>query len=141
MSEVEKTPQKEPEKNAARILQEELIKEATGEGAKSSSRLGGILQILAIPFLAIFTGLVLGAIIIVLTSPEFYAGWRQSPLQGLAEGWRIVATSYSALFTGAFGDPARIIASLQSGDAAEICLHYLRLRPLDEVADVPYEYG
>ncbi len=140
MSEVEKTPKKEPEKNAAAVFQEELLKEARGEGPKRSSRSGRILQTLAIPVLAIFSGLVLGAIIIMLTSPEFYAGWRVSPLTGLAEGWRVVAVSYSALFTGAFGDPVRIIAALQSGDAVAIRKAFY---PFFEslVAATPYIFG
>jgi simple sugar transport system permease protein len=141
MSEAEKSPPQEPGKNAAKIFQEEILKEATGSGeTRRSSRLRGIIQALIVPFLAIFTGLVLGGIIIILTSPEFYTALRESIFKGLAEAWRIVATAYSALFTGAFGDPARIVASLQSGDAAEIRKAFY---PFFEslVASTPYIFG
>ncbi len=125
MGEVEQTPQKEPEKNAAQIFQEELLKESLGGSPKHTSGFGRLIQVATVPFLAIFTGLVLGAVIIVLTTPEFYTAWRQSVFQGLAEGWRVVTTAYSSLFTGAFGDPAKIVASLQSGNAEEISQSFL----------------
>jgi general nucleoside transport system permease protein len=142
MSEEEKPThqENEPEKNAGKIFQEEFLKEAIGQGPKHPSRISGILQILAVPALAIFTGLVLGGIIIMLTSSEFYAGWKQSPLQGLAGGWRAVATSYVALFEGAFGNPARIILALESGSSAEIRKAFY---PFFEslVASTPYIFG
>jgi ABC-type uncharacterized transport system permease subunit len=142
MAEEEKPNKKEsePKKHAGKIFQEELLKEATGEGNKQPSRLGQTLQALAVPILAIFTGLVLGGIIIMLTSTEFYAGWKQSPFQGLAEGWKAVATSYSALFDGAFGSPARIVQALQSGDSVEIRKAFY---PFFEslVAATPYIFG
>jgi len=140
MSEVEKTSQEEPEKNAAKIFQEELLKEVVGGGPKHTSGFGRLIQVVTVPFLAIFTGLLLGAVIIVLTTPEFYTAWRQSIFQGLAEGWRVVATAYSSLFTGAFGDPARIVASLQSGNAEEIRKAFY---PFFEslVAATPYIFG
>jgi simple sugar transport system permease protein len=142
MSEVEKTSQndKEPEKNVLNILQEELLNEAIGGGPKRSSRFSGILQAIAVPFLAIVTGLILGGIIIILTSTEFYAAWGESPLKGIAEGWRIIREAYSALFVGAFGDPARIVAALRSGDNAEIRKAFY---PFFEslVAATPYIFG
>ncbi|MCZ7552422.1 MAG: ABC transporter permease [Anaerolineales bacterium] len=140
MSEAKNSPEKEPEKNAAQIFQEEFIKEVTGNGPKKRSRLSGMLQALIVPFLAIFTGLVLGGLIIILTTPEFYAAWAQSPLRGLGEAWNIVKTAYSALFTGALGDPAKIVAALESGEPDAIRRAFY---PFFEslVAATPYIFG
>ncbi|MCC7129051.1 MAG: hypothetical protein B6D39_06895 [Anaerolineae bacterium UTCFX2] len=99
-----------------------------------------MLQALIVPFLAIFTGLVLGGLIIILTTPEFYAAWAQSPLRGLGEAWNIVKTAYSALFTGALGDPAKIVAALESGEPDAIRRAFY---PFFEslVAATPYIFG
>ena len=140
MSEEKKPPQEETKKSGVQIFQEELLNSATGRRPGQPSKGRGNLQILLIPVLAIFTGLVLGGLIIVLTSTEFYAAWAKSPLQGLKDGWNIIATSYSALFTGAFGSPAKIIAALQSGNAADIRKAFY---PFFEslVAATPYIFG
>ncbi len=73
-----------------------------------------------IPLLAIFTGLVIGAILIAVTSSNVWAAFGQGFGKGLAEAWREIITAYQALFTGSLGDPARMIRSLSSGNAVEI---------------------
>ena len=73
-----------------------------------------------IPLLAIFTGLVIGAILIAVTSSNVWAAFGQGLGKGLAEAWREIITAYQALFTGSLGDPARMIRSLSSGNAVEI---------------------
>lgn len=140
MSEVKKPPQEEPKKNGLQIFQDELLKSATGQTHGHPSRLRRALQALAIPVLAFFTGLVMGGVIIILTSPEFYTAWAQSPLQGLKAGWDVVANAYSALFTGALGSPSRIVAALQSGNAEEIRKAFY---PFTDslVAATPYIFG
>jgi simple sugar transport system permease protein len=140
MSEAKKPPQEEPKKNGLQIFQEELLRGATGQTHGHPSRWRRMLQSLAIPVLAIFTGLVLGGVIIVLTSPEFFAAWGKSPFQGLKEGWNIVANAYSALFDGAIGNPSRIVAALQGGNAEEIRKAF---NPFFEslVAATPYIFG
>jgi len=129
--------QKKP--SAGKILQEEIVKEATGEGA-NRSRLGNLWRVLAVPVLAILTGLIIEGLFIVLTTPEFYTAWGESPLAGLKVGWDVLATSYSALFTGAFGDPARISAAVQSGNVVEMRKAFY---PFFEslVAATPYIFG
>jgi general nucleoside transport system permease protein len=140
MSEVKKPPQEEPKKNGVQIFQEELLKSATGKTHAHQPGWRRALQTLVIPVLALFTGLVLGGLIIILTSTEFYTAWAISPLQGLKEGWTIVADAYSALFTGAFGSPSRILAALQSGNAEDI---RKAINPFFEslVAATPYIFG
>lgn len=73
-----------------------------------------------IPLLAIFTGLVIGAILIALTSPSVWTAFGQGFGKGLAEAWREITTAYKALFTGSLGDPARMIRSLSSGNPVEV---------------------
>lgn len=75
---------------------------------------------LLIPILAIVTGLLLGGIFIAITSEQVYAIWRDSPLLAIQTGITEAWTAYKALFIGAIGDPARMVAALQSGDAAAI---------------------
>jgi len=140
MSEAKKTPQEAAPKNGAQILQDELLKQATGRATSQSSKGRRILQALVVPALAIFTGLLLGGLIIVLTTPSFYQAWSVSPIQGLKEAWDILVTAYSALFVGAFGSPAKMIDALQSGDRAQIRKAFY---PFFEslVAATPYIYG
>lgn len=127
-------------KNAGQVLQEEMLKEATGEHAGRVSAGQRLLRGLAIPVLAMLTALIIGGLFIVFTTPEFYTAWGESPLQGLRSGWTILVTAYSALFTGAIGDPARIVAALQSGDAEAIRKAFY---PFFEslVASTPYIFG
>ena len=97
-------------------------------------------QTILIPALAVITGLILGAILIALTTQEVYTAWGQSPGLALRTAWDAVAKAYGALFTGSIGDPARIIAALQSGDNAEIRRAF---NPFLEslVASTPYIFG
>jgi ABC-type uncharacterized transport system permease subunit len=112
LSEEEKN--KKPE--AGKVLLEELTK-GPDKGASFWLRTW---QTLSIPLLAIISGLILGAILIVVTSQEVYNLWAVSPLEALKAGWMEVRVSYGALFSGSIGDPARIIAALQGGDGLEI---------------------
>lgn len=74
----------------------------------------------AIPLLAILTGLIIGAILIAVTSQTVWTAFGESFWKGLAEAWKEVVVAYKALFTGSLGDPARIVNALSSGDAKEI---------------------
>lgn len=101
--------------DASRAMLEEMHRPKPG-----TSRWAAVWQIVIIPLLAVFTGLVLGAILIAATTESVYGYFQQSFFGGLAESWRVVIQAYSALFAGSFGDPARIIAAFQGGDALEI---------------------
>ncbi len=85
----------EPPKNAAKVFFEELSK-------------GSFL----VPILAIITGLVLGGLIVALTTEEVYAAWGRSPLEAISVGWNAAWSSYAALFNGALGTPDRFSESL-----------------------------
>lgn len=75
---------------------------------------------LLIPVLAIISGLVLGGLIVAVTTEEVYTTWSQSPLEAIGIGFDAAFKSYAALFNGSIGNPARISEALGSGDAAAI---------------------
>ena len=105
---------KPEKKDVGKIFLEEVNRPA-GEKTKKGNR-----QAVLIPVLAVISGLILGAILIILTTEEVYAGFGRGIFAGLGEAWKVVSTAYVALFKGAVGDPVRIIQALQSGDALEI---------------------
>jgi general nucleoside transport system permease protein len=124
------------QKNAFQIFLEELLRGAP----EHYGRLRRIGSVLLIPILAIFTGLLVGGVIIILTTETVYAAWGESPFAGLGAAWEAVRQAYSALFTGSIGDPARIIAALQSGDDLAIRRAF---NPIFEslVSSVPYIFA
>jgi hypothetical protein len=72
-----------------------------------------ILDAILVPFLAVFTALVIGAIIIVVTDANVWAAFRQGGIgAGLTAIWNAVSLAYSALFSGALGDAGAISESL-----------------------------
>jgi simple sugar transport system permease protein len=75
-----------------------------------------VLQPLAIPALAIFTALVVGSILIVLTDEAVLEAIRTAPGTVLGPMWNAILTAYGSLFEGSLGNPAKMIAALQSGD-------------------------
>ncbi len=113
MSDESTDDQEQPsKKSAAQIFLEELT--AGPPTHLSFWRRTG--QALLIPSLAIVSGLILGGLIIILTTESVYAAWGQSPVAGLRTAWDVVSNSYLALFTGSVGDPAKIRAAMESGD-------------------------
>lgn len=97
-----------------------VLQEITGEGQASKPERVRARQTILIPVLAVIAGLVLGAILIIVTDLNVYAAFKRSIWEGLATGIKAVGTAYGALLKSAFGDPARIINALQSGDALTI---------------------
>jgi ABC-type uncharacterized transport system permease subunit len=76
----------------------------------------GVARSLIVPILAIFTALVIGAFIIILSDPEFWKTFPSDPIGAIVEGLRNVAAAYQALFTGSIGSPTEIVQAL--GDPA-----------------------
>jgi general nucleoside transport system permease protein len=91
-------------------------------------------------FLAVFTGIILGGVLVALTSDNVYAAFNVSLWEGIKAGFSAALNTYQALLTGAFGDPARIIAALESGDPA---LMRRAFNPFFEslVQATPYIFG
>jgi simple sugar transport system permease protein len=103
-------PQKQ---DVGKVFLEELTRPAKSGGK-------GNRQAILIPVLAVVSGLILGAVLIILTTEEVYAGFGRGFFAGLGEAWKAVSTAYAALFKGAFGDPARIAEAFRTGDPADI---------------------
>lgn len=80
------------------------------EGAeKPSPRWRRFLEPLVVPFLAIFTALVISSLFIVLSDTEVlsaYGNLFQNPGRALQATWKSVSTAYGALFKGSIGNPA-----------------------------------
>ena len=114
---------KETKKNALQVFWEEF--------SKSS---------LALTILAIFTGLLLGGILVALTTEEVYTTFRTSPLLAIQTGARAAWNTYVALFTGSLGSPSKIVAALQGGDPIAIRRAF---NPFFEslVQSTPYIFG
>ena len=72
-----------------------------------------IIDTMLVPVLAVFSALVIGGIIIVVTDAVVWAAFREGGLTaGLAAVWNSVATAYGALFAGSLGDANAISESL-----------------------------
>ena len=95
---------------------------------------------LVIPVLAIFSGLLLGGVIVGLSSENVYTMWAVSPIQAIGNGLKAAWESYVTLFSGSFGSPAKMIAAIQGGDGLAIRRAF---NPLFEslVKSTPYIFG
>ena len=122
-------------KDTTQILMEELSPDLSG-----ASRRRRIFQAMIIPLLAILSGLILGAVFIVLTSAEFYAALSESLWLGIKTGFSIVAQTYGAWWNGMFGNFGDLLAYFQTGDIKDL---YKFWYPISEglTASTPYIFG
>ncbi len=84
---------------------------------------------LVVPFLAVFTAMLIGAFIIVLSDPVLLALWTTDPLKAVGESVRAVLEGYGALITGALGNPETYVEAFTSGDIEQVKLAF---RPISE---------
>jgi ABC-type uncharacterized transport system permease subunit len=136
-------------------LTEELETPSTDEASDEMERTGlrrllvrgGALRSALLPILAVFTALLIGAVIIAVSSPDVIAAWRQvsqNPRGALSTTWGTIRNAYSALFEGSFGNPARIIRAIdtvrETGESRELLE---ALRPFSEslVIATPYIFA
>ena len=87
---------------------------------------------LVVPVLAVFTALVIGALVIIFTTPDVVRSWTgffRHPGETLRLSAQTVWDGYRALFTGAFGSPRAIVSALFSGDWQEL---RIAMRPISE---------
>ncbi len=111
-------PEQSPVKpDAGKVLLEELTRPPEPKRGGWWRRAG---RVLLVPALAILTGLIFGAILMVLTTEEVYQAFGRSFGEGLSLAWRTVIESYGAMFAGSLGDPGRMISALGSGEPAAI---------------------
>src|SRR5262245_48396633 len=83
------------------------------KGPQASDLLKSSFDTLLIPILAVFSALVIGGIIIVVTDAAVYTAFREGGLgAGLATAWQSIAMAYGALFAGSLGSPGAISESL-----------------------------
>lgn len=92
-------------------------------------RLGELLRRLVVPALALVTAFLAGAILIVLTDFDHLRGLGTDPAAAIAGAIGGVVEGYGAMFSGAIGDPRRIVAALQSGSPTDIAN---AIRPITE---------
>ena len=121
--------------------------QASTEATKRSRTLSPALRAVLVPVLAVFTGLVIGAIVIAATDITVVAAYRnffRAPGAALAATWRAVGTAYGSLFSGSLGNPREIYQAIQAyqstGDTA---LLLKAIWPITEslVAATPYIFG
>jgi simple sugar transport system permease protein len=93
---------------------------ATTRADATPGRLERLASALVVPVLAVFTALVIGALVIVFSDQELLALWTSDPISAFGESIRAVAEGYGALFTGALGSPEKYAAAFASGDIDQI---------------------
>ena len=77
--------------------------------------LSSVLDLTLVPILAVFSALVIGGIIIVVTDTAVYTAWGEEGLiGGLTAAWESVSLAYGALYSGSLGDAGAISESLVS---------------------------
>lgn len=91
----------------------------TQQPASKRSRFRGLGSFM-IPLLAIVTALIIGAIVIIVTDESVYAAFGDGFGQGIGRAFAVIGRAYGAFFTGALGDPVRIVTALFSGEGAQI---------------------
>ena len=67
---------------------------------------------LVVPALAVLTALVIGALIIILSDPQFLANVGRDPLRAIAAGLGSVAAAYGGLIGGSIGSPRALSETL-----------------------------
>ncbi|MBI2781553.1 MAG: ABC transporter permease [Chloroflexi bacterium] len=92
-------------------------------------RFGELLRRGVVPALALITAFLAGAILIVLTDFDNLQHLGSDPVGALGAAVGRVVEGYGALFSGAIGDPGKIVAAIQSGDADHIGA---AIRPISE---------
>lgn len=83
-------------------------------------RVGRAVRRLLVPFLAVFTALVIGALVIVLSDQVLLGLWVSDPARAFGASIKAVADGYGALFAGALGNPETYAAAFSSGDVNQI---------------------
>lgn len=91
------------------------VKPTTPEGKQPQpfSLISRLLDTILVPLLAVFTALIIGGVLIVVTDAAVYAAFDEGGLSaGLVAIWQSVSTAYGALFAGSLGDASAISESL-----------------------------
>lgn len=125
----------------------EAIRAEKVASTEIKKRSAALMQNALLPILAVFTGLVIGGIVIIISNDEAVAAWGNffnSPLGAFAASWKAIAVGYGALFAGSLGRPSAIIAAIQTYSATGNNASLLRaLYPFTEslVTATPYIFA
>jgi simple sugar transport system permease protein len=96
-------------------------------------------EAILLPILSVFTALVVGAFIIPISDPNVLAA--KGFMETLSASWAAVRNAYSAMFTGAFGDPKMISAAFQAWQATGETKELLNaFRPVSESLTIATPY-
>ena len=103
-------------------------------------RIRAALQRAVIPALAVVTALLLGAALIVLTDFDHLGMLGTDPVAAIGGALGGVVRGYTTMFTGAIGDPGRILLAIQTGNAKDV---ERALRPVSEslLTATPYIFA
>ena len=93
-------------------------------------RLGDLLRRAVIPALAVLTAFVLGGVVIVVTDFDHLQHLGTDPVGAIAGAIGGMLAAYAAMLPGAIGDPGRIFAAIQTGNARDIAF---AIRPISEL--------
>ncbi len=96
-------------------MEEKTKKEPTKKASPAFKFTGW--DALLIPLLAVFTGLVIGAIVIAVTDTTVVAAFQNffsDPMAAFAATWTAISVAYGALFTGSIGNPERIMEGIRA---------------------------
>ena len=92
-------------------------KKATATSTAKPGKATRTFQTVLIPLLAVLTGFIIGAIVIVLSNDAAIAAFGKffsAPGAALAAAWNAIYTAYGALLYGSFGSPVEIFRGIQS---------------------------
>src|SRR4051812_36407944 len=89
-------------------------------GRSRASRLVDWGRGLVVPALAIFSALLIGAVVIVLSDLTFFERLQADPGTALGAAFSEVIGAYGALFTGALGNPGTYATAFASGNVDQI---------------------
>jgi simple sugar transport system permease protein len=85
--------------------------------AKNAPLRSMLLQNGLLPALAVFTGLVIGGIVIIISNDIAITAWGnffQNPFAAIVASWDAVIKAYGALFAGSIGKPGDMISGFQT---------------------------
>jgi simple sugar transport system permease protein len=84
---------------------------------QTGKKRGKVWQTLALPALSVFSGLLVGAIVIIVTDANVIAAYKnffQDPLKAIGLTFQAVGVAYGAWFSGCFGSPDKVIRAFQT---------------------------
>ena len=107
----------------------------------------GLRQALGLPLLSLFTALVIGAFIIMFSSPQVLRAWQSfgsNPLGAVWTAIRTVFEAYLAMFEGAFGNPLKFFSGIGAWISTGNSRAFIdAIRPFSEslVISTPYIFA